>query len=185
MKLDDYSAYRIQFVAQRAARIKSAYIVPTIYDVILPKDNEDYDLFDFIETCKLYVPHNVPSTFRINQKLSEAIINNGNLHVDEIRTMLYIGTTLPYNSNIYVVDYESIGYKLNCTIEHAKTIIHSICYRKELNVLVRTNKPNTYIVNHNLLFNGDVDLFAVDYNMLYGNRKGELNDNGKVIITNY
>ena len=88
MKLDDYSAYRIQFVAQRAARIKSAYIVPTIYDVILPKDNEDYDLFDFIETCKLYVPHNVPSTFRINQKLSEAIINNGNLHVDEIRTII-------------------------------------------------------------------------------------------------
>ena len=48
--------------------------------------------------------------------------------------------------------------------------------------LVRTNQRSTYVINHNIIFKGDLSAFAKKYKDLYGDYKGAYDKNGKLII---
>lgn len=53
---------------------------------------------------------------------------------------------------------------------------------QEYGFLVRTNQKSTYVINHNIIFKGDLNLFAKQYKEMYGNYQGAYNDSGNFII---
>lgn len=53
---------------------------------------------------------------------------------------------------------------------------------QEYGFLVRTNQKSTYVINHNFIFKGDLNLFAKQYKEMYGNYKGAYNESGNFII---
>lgn len=53
---------------------------------------------------------------------------------------------------------------------------------EEYGFLAKTNRQSTYIINHNIIFKGDLNAFAKEYKALYGNYKGVKDKKGKVII---
>lgn len=54
----------------------------------------------------------------------------------------------------------------------------------EHNLIVRTNKRCTYIINHNVFYKGDLNKFRDVYNTYYKNYEIEYNEKGEV-ITNF
>jgi len=54
----------------------------------------------------------------------------------------------------------------------------------EHNLIVRTNKKCTYIINHNVFYKGDLNKFRDIYNKYYKNYQIEYNEKGEV-ITNF
>lgn len=54
----------------------------------------------------------------------------------------------------------------------------------EHNLIVRTNKRCTYIINHNVFYKGDLNKFRDIYNKYYKNYQIEYNEKGEV-ITNF
>ena len=53
---------------------------------------------------------------------------------------------------------------------------------QEYGFLVRTNQKSTYVINHNIIFKGDLNLFAKQYKEMYGNYQGAYNESGNFII---
>lgn len=54
----------------------------------------------------------------------------------------------------------------------------------EHNLIIRTNKKCTYIINHNVFYKGDLNKFRDIYNKYYKDYKIEYNEKGEV-ITNF
>lgn len=52
----------------------------------------------------------------------------------------------------------------------------------EYGFMVRTNQLSTYVINHNILFKGDLNSFAKKYKEMYGDYKGTYTDGGRLII---
>ncbi len=53
---------------------------------------------------------------------------------------------------------------------------------QEYGFMVRTNQQSTYVINHNILFKGDLNSFANKYKEIYGDYKGEYDAKGRFII---
>lgn len=53
---------------------------------------------------------------------------------------------------------------------------------QEYGFMVRTNQQSTYVINHNILFKGDLNDFAKKYKEIYGDYKGEYDSKGRFII---
>lgn len=54
----------------------------------------------------------------------------------------------------------------------------------EHNLIVRTNKKCTYIINHNIFYKGDLNKFRDIYNKYYKDYQIEYNEKGEVIVSN-
>lgn len=59
------------------------------------------------------------------------------------------------------------------------TVVHIL---EEYGFMVKTNQQSTYVVNHNIIFKGDLNLFAKQYKDLYGDYKGMYDNKGRFII---
>lgn len=53
---------------------------------------------------------------------------------------------------------------------------------QEYGFMVKTNQMSTYVINHNIVFKGDLNLFAKQYKEIYGDYKGEYDLKGRFII---
>ena len=53
---------------------------------------------------------------------------------------------------------------------------------QEYGFMVRTNQQSTYVINHNIIFKGDLNSFAKKYKEIYGDYKGEYDAKGRFII---
>lgn len=53
---------------------------------------------------------------------------------------------------------------------------------QEYGFMVRTNQQSTYVINHNILFKGDLNDFAKKYKEIYGDYKGEYDSKDRFII---
>lgn len=59
------------------------------------------------------------------------------------------------------------------------TVVHIL---EEYGFMVKTNQQSTYVINHNIIFKGDLNLFAKQYKDLYGDYKGMYDSKGRFII---
>ena len=48
--------------------------------------------------------------------------------------------------------------------------------------MVKTNQQSTYVINHNIIFKGDLNDFAKKYKEIYGDYKGQYDNKGRLII---
>lgn len=94
-----------------------------------------------------------------------AILNN--LEPD---TNIVIFNKREYARNINR-DYENINVQSKALYDH--------------NIICRTDKLFTFMINHNIFFKGNLEQFRKDYYDLYGDKEAEFNDKGCVILKNY
>lgn len=59
------------------------------------------------------------------------------------------------------------------------TVVHIL---EEYGFMVKTNQQSTYVINHNIIFKGDLNDFAKKYKEIYGDYKGQYDNKGRLII---
>lgn len=97
-----------------------------------------------------------------------------------IRLLSIIINKLPINSNICKFRLAEFNNIFSSAVKHQFDEYLEPLVRN--NIIIRTNRKCTYIINHNMFFKGDLNRFAKEYKEIYGNRKVEYNEKGRVII---
>lgn len=115
----------------------------------------------------------------INAEIFHNVINK--LNTTTIALLFAIINNLENDTNLVkfnVFEYARIIGRTPANVSN--------CFKDvfDYNLLAQTNKNSTYIINHNAFFKGDLNKFAKDYKELYGDRKVEYTNNGKIILTN-
>lgn len=151
--------------------IRRNKIVITPFEIL-----DNYDTFMNIDYSKQevnlkYIVMNTEAVFNILGKLNPTCTN----------VLIAMLANLENDTNVIrfnVAEYaRTVGKsKDSLFIEFVKIF--------DYNIMARTNKNSTYIVNHNIFFKGDLNKFAKNYRELYKDRKVEYNNRNKVILDN-
>lgn len=82
----------------------------------------------------------------------------------QLKTLFYIINSLEWNSNIVYLDYDIIADELN--VGH-RAIIDAIAFLCNNSIVCRTYIKGLFIVNHNLVFRGNIEQFYKTYTVFY------------------
>lgn len=78
--------------------------------------------------------------------------------------MFYVINNLEWNSNIVYLDYDVIADELN--VGH-RAIIDAIAFLCNNSIIYRTDIKGVFVVNHNLVFRGNIEQFYKTYVAFY------------------
>lgn len=138
---------------------------------VKPRLNTIYEII-----CKI-----APTPFDVNNNYVGKSIANRNKGYDKIRyydisnilislikdatgtqlkTLFYVINNLEWNSNIVYLDYDVIANELN--IGH-RAIIDAIAFLCNNSIVCRTDIKGLFVVNHNLVFRGNIEQFYKYY----------------------
>ena len=154
-------------------------IMPTTFCTFY--DNIKVTKSNMIElNSKEFIVH---TTTKINSSFVKRDVNFGNIlnYLGWYPTMIinYVESKLRFNSNVVIIDKDDENFKcLEISDSSFRRAIRLLCDNK---ILAKTTIKNKYVINHNLLFRGDLTEFAAKYNMLYGNTKPKISDSGKIV----
>lgn len=130
--------------------------------------------------CKI-----APTPFDVNNNYVSKSIANRNKSYDKIRyydisnilislikdatgtqlkTLFYVINNLEWNSNIVYLDYDVIADELN--VGH-RAIIDAIAFLCNNSIVCRTDIKGVFVVNHNLVFRGNIEQFYKTYVAFY------------------
>lgn len=142
---------------------------------VKPRLNAIYEII-----CKI-----APTPFAVNNNYVGKSIANRNKGYDKIRyydisnilislikdatgtqlkTLFYVINNLEWNSNIIYLDYDVIADELN--VGH-RTIIDAIAFLCNNSIVCRTDIKGVFVVNHNLVFRGNIEQFYKIYTAFY------------------
>uniref|UniRef100_A0AAU8MHF6 Replication protein n=1 Tax=Geladintestivirus 3 TaxID=3233135 RepID=A0AAU8MHF6_9CAUD len=173
---------RVGIKAKAVAKVKKEIIVPTIfnidYNINCGKEREftadDCDaVFKFISDTKIK-----RESYCTNDNLYLLIED---MNILQVRIILYIAAKLKYNSNVFEANYDEMSKELNVSSKTVMNNFVSLCdgYNQ---IISKTNRPKTYLINHNVIFKGKLEEFIRDYKVMYDGRKASFDDKGRVII---
>lgn len=142
---------------------------------VKPRLNAIYEII-----CKI-----APTPFDVNNNYVGKSIANRNKGYDKIRyydisnilislikdatgtqlkTLFYVINNLEWNSNIVYLDYDVIADELN--VGH-RGIIDAIAFLCNNSIVCRTDIKGLFVVNHNLVFRGNIEQFYKTYTAFY------------------
>lgn len=142
---------------------------------VKPRLNTIYEII-----CKI-----APTPFDVNNNYVGKSIANRNKGYDKIRyydisnilislikdatgtqlkTLFYVINNLEWNSNIIYLDYDVIANELN--VGH-RAIIDAIAFLCNNSIVCRTDIKGVFVVNHNLVFRGNIEQFYKTYVAFY------------------
>lgn len=142
---------------------------------VKPRLNTIYEII-----CKI-----APTPFDVNNNYVGKSIANRNKGYDKIRyydisnilislikdatgtqlkTLFYVINNLEWNSNIVYLDYDVIANELN--VGH-RAIIDAIAFLCNNSIVCRTDIKGLFVVNHNLVFRGNIEQFYKTYVAFY------------------
>lgn len=78
--------------------------------------------------------------------------------------MFYVINNLEWNSNIVYLDYDVIADEFN--VGH-RAIIDAIAFLCNNSIVCRTDIRDIFVVNHNLVFRGNIEQFYKIYTAFY------------------
>lgn len=93
----------------------------------------------------------------------------------------YIMYSLKCNSNVVIINQRQLAAMLGDWHVFYYIAIERL---EELGVIAKTNVFQKYIINHNVIFKGNLNEFAKEYKEKYGGIPVTVNELGKVIIDN-
>ena len=82
----------------------------------------------------------------------------------QLKTLFYVINNLEWNSNIIYLDYDVIADELN--VGH-RAIIDAIAFLCNNSIVCRTDIKGLFVVNHNLVFRGNIEQFYKTYVAFY------------------
>lgn len=82
----------------------------------------------------------------------------------QLKTLLYVINNLEWNSNIVYLDYNIIADELNVG---RRAIIYAVAFLCNNSIICRTDIRGIFIVNHNLVFRGNIEQFYKTYTAFY------------------
>ncbi len=82
----------------------------------------------------------------------------------QLKTLFYVINNLEWNSNIIYLDYDVIANELN--VGH-RAIIDAIAFLCNNSIICRTDIKGVFVVNHNLVFRGNIEQFYKIYTAFY------------------
>lgn len=144
-------------------------------DFVKPRLNAIYEII-----CKI-----APTPFDVNNNYVGKSIANRNKGYNKIRyydisnilislikdatgtqlkTLFYVINNLEWNSNIVYLDYDVIADELN--VGH-RAIIDAIAFLCNNSIVCRTDIKGVFVVNHNLVFHGNIEQFYKIYTAFY------------------
>lgn len=85
----------------------------------------------------------------------------------------YICYTIEFDSNIVKLNVDDIGLLIN---KKKSVIYEAIQELDDNNIIKKTDINQTYVINHNVIFKGDLVEFLYNYYELYGKGKAPLGD---------
>lgn len=86
-------------------------------------------------------------------------------------------------TNILTLSVSKIVKDISASLN---TILKGVESLKLANIIQRTNLRNTYIIDHNLFFKGNINKFVKEYRKLYGNAVAQIDETtGQVIINSF
>lgn len=142
---------------------------------VKPRLNAIYEII-----CKI-----APTPFDVNNNYVGKSITNRNKGYDKIRyydisnilislikdatgtqlkTLFYVINNLEWNSNIVYLDYDVLADTIN--VGH-RAIIDAIAFLCNNYIVCRTDIKGIFIVNHNLVFRGNIEQFYKIYTAFY------------------
>lgn len=142
---------------------------------VKPRLNAIYEII-----CKI-----TPTPFAVNNNYAGKSIANRNKGYDKIRyydisnilislikdatgtqlkTLFYVINNLEWNSNIIYLDYDVMADELN--VGH-RAIIDAIAFLCNNSIVCRTDIKGVFVVNHNLVFRGNIEQFYKTYVAFY------------------
>lgn len=142
---------------------------------VKPRLNAIYDIISKI----------APTPFDVNNNYVGKSIANRNKDYDKIRyydisnilislikdttgtqlkTLFYVINNLEWNSNIVYLDYDIIADELNVG---RRAIIDAITFLCNNSIICRTDIRGVFVVNHNLVFRGNIEQFYKTYTAFY------------------
>ena len=103
------------------------------------------------------------------------------LNPKQVVLLIYVACHLDYNSNVFIADYERIGNDLHLSVSRTKNLFTELLAIPN-QIIVKTNIPKVYLINHNVLFRGSYDEFIEIYNALYNGEQACFDYKNRVII---
>lgn len=183
IKIRSEVEHRIIKKAKETAAEKKKRIVPTIFNINYDKNKgKEYELtsdetdavFKFITDNKI----KRESFFCVNDNLWYYI---SDLNPSQLQIIIYVACHLTYNSNVFIVDEAQINKDLNLSVGRIQNIFSELSNMSN-QIIIKTNAPKTYLVNHNVIFKGKLEDFIRDYNVMYDGELAMLDEKGRVII---
>ena len=82
----------------------------------------------------------------------------------QLKTLFYVINNLEWNSNIVEIDYAEMHNLIKVNL---RVITSAITYFCDNNIICRTDIRGIFIVNHNLVFRGNIEQFYKTYIAFY------------------
>jgi len=156
-------------------------VVLTIFNINSNKNNDSEDIYEGIKGQII-----LSKVGKIKRNSYHTVTDNlwayiSDLKPAQVQLLIYIACHLTYNSNVYKADYEQIAKDLNLS---AVRVMHMFAELLAIpnQLIIKTNVPKVYLINHNILFKGNYDEFAQIYKELYDDETATLDEKGRVII---
>lgn len=85
------------------------------------------------------------------------------------------------DTNIITLVNKEAAEKYDFDVTHIQNYIALLC---DLQILVRTDVQSTFVINHNIIFKGDLNKFAKNYKEMYNDIKPEYINYTKIKLSN-
>lgn len=96
-----------------------------------------------------------------------------------IRLLFGIMNNIENDTNFVTFNIANFARVINMTPKCAGEGFNDLI---KFNIVVRTNQMSTYVVNHNIIFKGDLNKFIENYKTIYGNKEPQYTKEGNLII---
>ena len=137
------------------------------------KDN--YDTLPVVDYSKCSVDYLVLDT-----KIWALLLRD--LSKAAVAMIMQIAYILEPNTNLVRITQEISSALYSKGEKPARQWYNVVNQLIEYGFMVRTNQMSTYVINHNIIFKGDLNTFAKQYKELYGDYKGAYTTGGRLII---
>ena len=97
-----------------------------------------------------------------------------------IAVLAFVIKKLQYNSNCIHATTNEIAKEQNISVRTVKDAIDYLCVCQ---VIAKTTIQSEYIINHNLVFKGDIIEFVKAYDKLYDKQYAQKDSKGRVILS--
>lgn len=163
----------------KAAVIKSSNnIAPTTFNVKYDSYEVEKEMKYAGKIMKVLDNKIKRESFKLTSDRLNDIDDDADKYVHKTIKMLI--RNLKWNSNIVVITKDD--YNRICN--NMRKVREAMYYLQKENIIRLTTDINKVVINHNELFYGSVDDFAIEYNMIYKDKDIEklLTDSGKIKI---
>lgn len=145
-------------------------IYPTIYEVKAPDimDGEP----DYEKKLKM-IKANIAGRRFCCFDYNYALRNDINISKSSYELLWYIISIIEFNSNAVKFTKEEAAKQLNVSISTIDNCIEDLC---DNDIICKTDIRSMFIINHNVIFKGNLVDFMILYKEVFGNNKPELAD---------